>query len=204
MRRFIKTVVPTEGYTEVKQVGSRYVVHLEGVQNPNDGTTTCYECITESAPDMTVLQQELAEFKAYIGGVELKMAKEGKVKQLLEYDSSDAVNSFEIQQNGVKLTDYWLDRDLRSSLEGDVNAFVDAGIVTYNFDIREMDITLPLDCAKFLAALKTLKMYAVNSYNQTSRHLAAIDALTTVNDVEDYDFTTGYPTKLVFDIADLT
>ena len=202
MRRFMKVSVPTEGYAEVKQVGTRYVVHLEGVANEGDGTTTCYECMVDEAPDMDVLRQELAEYKEYIGGVELRMAKEARKKVLMAYDSSPSVNSFEIRRGGVKMTDYWIERDLRTSLEGDVMA-CSAKHETYNFDIREMGITLPLNCTKFLAALNTLREYAYTAYNVTSAHLAAIDALATVDAVEAYDFTTGYPEKLVFDIDTL-
>lgn len=133
----------------------------------------------------------------------LERAKQEKIDALLEYDSSDAVNSFELRQGGVKMTDYWLPRDLRTSLDGDVRACQASGHATYNFDIRELGVTLPLDCAKFLAALTTLREYAYTAYNVTSQHMAAIGRLATVGEVEAYDYTVGYPPKLTFNVEDL-
>ena len=202
MRRFLKTTVPADGYEEVKKVGERYVVHMEPVSN-GDGSVTCYECMTDNEPDMEVLGADLQVWKAYIAERELATAKKVKTDALLAYDSSEAVNSFELRQGGVKMTDYWLPRDLRTSLDGDVRACQASGHATYNFDIRELGVTLPLDCAKFLAALTTLREYAYTAYNVTSQHMAAISRLATADAVNEYDFTAGYPTKLVFNMEDL-
>jgi hypothetical protein len=46
-------------------------------------------------------------------------------------------------------------------------------------------------------------MYAVTCAGVTAQHKAAVNALATVEEVEGYDFTVGYPEKLVFDIAEL-
>lgn len=132
----------------------------------------------------------------------LAKAKEEKIAELIEYDSSPAVNSFEIRNHGMKLTDYWLDRDLRTSLEGDVRAASKIGD-TYRFDVRELGITLTLSCEKFLEALDSLRQYAYTAYNVTSQHMAAINALTTKEAVESYYFTTGFPQQLVFNAEDL-
>ena len=53
---FIKTIIPTESYQEVKQIGDRYIVHLNPVEN--NGEVECYECITDS-PNIEDLQAEL-------------------------------------------------------------------------------------------------------------------------------------------------
>ncbi len=133
----------------------------------------------------------------------LERAKQAKIAELEAYDSSDAVNSFEMRRGGVKMTDYWLPRDLRTSLDGDVRACQASGHPKYNFDIRELGVTLPLDCAKFLAALTTLREYAYTAYNVTSQHMAAIGRLASVGEVEAYDYTVGYPPKLTFNVEDL-
>lgn len=202
MRQFIKTVVATEDYQEVKRLGDKYVVHQEPVEDKESGTTACWETMTDAEPDMAVLAEELAAWKSHLADVELRIAKQQKIAEIAAYDMSSAVNSFEIQNNGVKVTDYWIGRDLRTSLEGDVLAAESVGS-TYKFDIREMGVTLELDCAKFLAALAVLRRYAYTAYNVTSQHIANVNALTSVVEVEAYDYTEGYPEKLVFDIAEL-
>lgn len=203
MRRFVRTSVPAEGYEQVKKVGEKWLVHLEGTPaGEQQDTLECYECMTTEEPDIAELTAELQTWKAYVAERELAVAKMVKKQELTEYDSSSAVNSFEIRRGGEKVTDYWIGRDLRTSLEGDVKAAKEVGS-TYDFDVRELGITLTLDCDKFLAALEVLRRYAYTAYNVTSRHLAAIDVLVTKEAVESYDFTTGYPDKLVFNLEDL-
>lgn len=203
MRRFVRTSVPADGYEQVKKVGERWLVHLEGTPaGEQQDTLECYECMTDGEPDIAGLTAELQTWKAYVAERELAVAKMVKKQKLTEYDSSSAVNSFEIRRGGEKVTDYWIGRDLRTSLEGDVKAAKEVGS-TYDFDVRELGITLTLDCEKFLTALEVLRRYAYTAYNVTSRHLAAIDALGTKEAVESYDFTTGYPEKLVFKLEDL-
>jgi len=201
MRRFVRTSVPAEGYEQVKKVGEKWLVHLEGTP-VEGGLIECHECMTDNEPDIAELTAELQTWKAYVAERELAVAKMVKKQELTEYDSSSAVNSFEIRRGGEKITDYWIGRDLRTSLEGDVKAAKEVGS-TYDFDVRELGITLTLDCEKFLAALEVLRRYAYTAYNVTSRHLAAIDALETKEAVDSYDFTTGYPDKLVFNLEDL-
>lgn len=201
-RQFIKTSVPTSKYQEVKKVGENYVCRFEPEEDQETGVIVCYECVTTGEPDMENLRAELAEYKVLLQAKELSLTKENKKKQLSEYDSSDAVNSFAIFNKGTKMIDYWISRDLRTSLEGDVLAAQSIGD-SYKFDIRELGISLLLDCNKFLTALAVLRQYAYTCYNVTSEHLANIDKLESVADVEAYDFTAGYPEKLAFDISEL-
>ena len=190
MREFIKIQVPTEGYTEVKQIGNKYVVHLEGVAEGE--ITTCYECMTDSEPNLTELTQELQEYKAYRAERDLATAKKVKIAELIKYDKSTAVENFEIHKDGKKFIDYWLEVNLRQSLKSAVQASIKEGS-TYDFDVREYGITLTLSNVKFLEALEILEVYAYSAYNITSRHMAAINALTTKEAVKAYDFTTGFP-----------
>lgn len=133
---------------------------------------------------------------------ELTTAKQKKLQELTVYDKSKAVDNFIINRGGVKLIDYWINRDLRTSLKDDVETAAKIG-ETYDFDVRELGITLTLNCEKFLAALETLRVYAYTTFNTTSRHMAAINALQTVEAVDAYDFTQGYPPHLTFNIEEL-
>jgi len=48
--------------------------------------------------------------------------------------------------------------------------------------------------------LSSLEIYALECYNQTATHKAAVEALTTAEEINNYDYTTGYPEKLTFSI----
>ena len=46
--------------------------------------------------------------------------------------------------------------------------------------------------------LYALEVYASACYDRTQAHLAAIDALETIEEIESYDYRVGYPEKLKF------
>ena len=46
--------------------------------------------------------------------------------------------------------------------------------------------------------LYALEVYASQCYDNTQRHLATVNGLQSIEEVEGYDYTTGYPTKLEF------
>ena len=46
--------------------------------------------------------------------------------------------------------------------------------------------------------LNVLEMYALECYNVTQSHIAAVKALDTIEEIESYDYTVGYPKKLSF------
>ena len=44
--------------------------------------------------------------------------------------------------------------------------------------------------------LNALEVYASEALNVTEAHRAAINALTSIEEIDEYDFTTGYPKKI--------
>ena len=110
---------------------------------------------------------------------------EAKIKL---YDSSEAVNSFLI---GDKL--FWLDKSTRVGLMHLANcSSEDLQLV-----LGDKVLTFPIDFAKdFLAKLE---VYASQCYLQTQKHLIAVKELRTVEDVLNYDYTTGYPEKITLE-----
>lgn len=189
MRNFIKTIVPTEGYTEVKQVGSKWVVHLEGMASEG-GITTCYECMIESEPNLAELTHELQEYKAYRAERDLATAKKIKIDELVKYDSSSAVNEFTF--SGLSM---WLDKATRAGLLLRLDAEQKAGLENTTLWFGTQGFALPVATA--FQILYALELYASQCYDRTAAHAAAIEQLTTKEEVEAYDFTVGYPDKLV-------
>lgn len=54
-----------------------------------------------------------------------------------------------------------------------------------------IEVTLSIQTAKM--ALAMIQLYANQCYGVTEQHKAAINALETVEEVEAYDYKTGYP-----------
>jgi len=48
--------------------------------------------------------------------------------------------------------------------------------------------------------LARLEVYAAECYNKTTDHTFAINQLTTVEEIKEYDYMADYPEKLTFDL----
>lgn len=120
----------------------------------------------------------------------LARAKANKIAELEAYDQSE-VNSFSV--NGK---DMWLDHDVRQQLRISLDALSQAGRenVTKWFD--GVEYTYPIDVWYYMLGL--VEVYASDALNVTESHKAAINAKTTVKQVEDYNFQSEYPPKLSF------
>ena len=191
----MKVSVPEEGYVEISRIGNLYVVHLDGVQK--DDMIECYEYITEDTPDVSQLQEDLVVWKNYIAEKELQFAKEVKCKDLLKYDSSDAVNGFIIRTDGGDITK-WLDTEKRNNAFRAIDSAKKLGDESISFAIGDIPVTLTVATAEIYLA--RVEKYAVTCTNVTARHKAAINALDTVEAVEAYDFKRFYPEKLIFNV----
>lgn len=121
----------------------------------------------------------------------LARAKANKIAELEAYDASDAVNSFSV--NGKTM---WLDAGTRQQLRISLDAMQQASRenVTKWFD--GIEYTYPIDVWYYMLGL--VEVYASDALNVTEGHKAAITLLQTLQEVEDYDFTVGYPEKLEF------
>lgn len=123
----------------------------------------------------------------------LELAKKRVIRSIEDYDSSDNVNSFYL--NGVKV---WLSKDTRVGLMNSLNIEKTAGkeISTLWFG----NIKLDINTEAAIQMLSALELYALECYNKTAEHKVAVETLTSLEAVENYDYTTGYPTKLNFTI----
>lgn len=129
----------------------------------------------------------------------LAQVKEEKITEIMEYDSSSSVNEFFIHY-GANTLSYWGSKADRVSLRRAVEDYIEQGIENYRLDMREMGIYISLPCDWLLDVLRQLEVYATQCYNTTTDHIFAVNALTTIQAVEDYDYTENYPEKLTFEI----
>ena len=120
----------------------------------------------------------------------LAKAKASKIAELEAYDASE-VNSFSV--NGK---DMWLDHDVRQQLRISLDALSQAGreTVTKWFDGQ----AYAFPTVVWFQMLTAVEVYASDALNVTEGHRAAIESLLTVEEVEAYDFASGYPEKLSF------
>lgn len=148
--------------------------------------------------DGTVSYEEIADEKQVKRTLTLEEEKAEKTREINSYDTSNDVNGFYIKTNGVTVN-YWMNAQTRNQLRSSVTIWK-AAHDKYTLDLREYNMSVEINCETFLTMLSTLEDYAIACYNQTSVHLSAVAALKTVTDVEAYNYKTGYPDKLTFEL----
>lgn len=120
-----------------------------------------------------------------------EIALKEKEEEIRRYDSSPAINEFTINNTSV-----WLDKATRTGLmlrfQSENAAGLEYTTLWYNGSQFPLKINLALQM------LYALEIYASQCYDNTERHIAAIKTITELTDLENYDYTVGYPEKLKF------
>ena len=119
----------------------------------------------------------------------LEQAKVEKIAEITAYDTSDKVNGFVL--NGLLV---WLDKATRVGLMNSTTIAKAAGQQTTTLWLG--DVKLEADCDKAIHLLSALEMYALECFNVTAAHKAAVTDLKTIKEVEAFDVTADYPKQL--------
>lgn len=119
----------------------------------------------------------------------LEQAKADKLAEITAYDTSSSVNGFML--NGMLV---WLDKATRVGLMNSTTIAKAAGQETTTLWLG--DVKLVVDCDKAIQLLSALEMYALECFNVTASHKAAVGELKTIEAVEAYDYKAGYPKVL--------
>lgn len=187
---FIKTFVPQGDYKEKYEHGEMMVRHLGAVLDEKMGVYECYECtVPVGEYNEDEVQEAFAWFVSKMDALKLDQAKEKLIAEITAYDTSDKVNGFML--NGVLV---WLDKATRVGLMNSTTIAKAAGQQTTTLWLK--GIKLVVDCDKAIQLLSALEMYALECFNTTASHKAAVNELTTIEEVEAYDYKAGYPKML--------
>lgn len=122
----------------------------------------------------------------------LSLAKGHKQNEITEHDNSANVNSFVI--GGLPM---WLSWEQRSRLISSINAIEADGGAEMTKSFAGIDYTFTT--VQWRQMVNVVEAYAGRCQTVTEEHRRAVAALTTVEKVEAYDYTVGYPTKVNFD-----
>lgn len=187
---FIKTFIPQGDFREKYEHGGMMVRHLAAVLDEKMGAYECYECTVPIGEyDEGEIQKAFVEFSAKMDALKLKQAKADKIAEIADYDTSDKVNGFIL--NGLLV---WLDKATRVGLMNSTTIAKAAGQQTTTLWLG--GIKLVVDCDKAIQLLSALEMYALECFNVTASHKQAVSELTTIEEVEAYDYKAGYPKML--------
>ena len=120
-------------------------------------------------------------------------AREEVFKNIEAYDTSSAVNGFLL--NGAVV---WLDKATRVGLMNSTTIAKGMGQATTTLWLG--DTKLEVDCDMAIQLLSSLEMYALECFNVTASHKKAVAELTDIGEVLSYDYTKGYPEKLMMNV----
>ena len=137
--------------------------------------------------------EEIREISEGLGAEPLGYMKKAMLAYIEKYDASSSVNSFLL--NGM---DVWLDKVTRMGLMNSTTIAKAAGLDETTLWLG--DIELVVDCDKAIQLLSALEIYAMECFNVTSSHKAAVNKLDNIDAVLTYDYREGYPEKLKMEV----
>ena len=121
----------------------------------------------------------------------LASAKNAVVTEINGYNDSSEVNGFKM---GGKVM--WLTLAERQAVKLALDAYEHNGEATMTKVWGGTEYTFPITTYRDMMA--RIEQYASECQNVTERHLQAVQELTTVEEVCDYDYTAGYPEMIDF------
>lgn len=121
----------------------------------------------------------------------LANAKNAVVSEINGYNNSSAVNGFKM---GGKVM--WLTLAERQAVKLALDAYEHNGETEMTKVWDGTEYTFPITTYRDMMA--RIEQYASECQNATERHLQAVEKLETVEEVCDYDYTTGYPDMIDF------
>lgn len=111
--------------------------------------------------------------------------------KISDFDNSNVVNEFYIQ--GIPV---WLDKQTRAGLKLRFESELAIGQEETSLWYNDMQFPLPLKDA--MQMLYAIEIYASKCYDNTHFHISKINKKETIEEIQSYDYTTGYPEKLNF------
>ena len=122
--------------------------------------------------------------------------KQELIEKIYEYDKSDEVNVCYIEFANQQLP-YWADKLERSSLKSAIQDCINCGRENYRLDLRDIGVSVEVNCERALQVLSQLEVYAIDCYNTTTDHLFAVNNLTDIEELGNYNYKENYPEKII-------
>lgn len=178
--------------TESYKIGTTHGEYLEGAYVVlNESQVAFYNANPGTTPS-EVWFMKVDVDDVYIPTDEeiLFAAKIAKSQRIEAYDNSDDINSFTFEQ-----TVGWIDVPTRSNYRNSVEAATLLEERDITFELSDKFFTMSVVTANRLLA--KVQRYADACAIITRGHLATVESLTKLDEVNNYEYKVGYPDKLV-------
>ena len=124
----------------------------------------------------------------------LEQAKAEMISNINAYDSSSNVNGFTVNNE----IEGWFTPDERSNYKSSIDAAKLLGVETLSFYIGDIMLDVTPSEAEYMLA--QIQLYADACYIVTKQHKMAVEAMETIEEVDAFAYTEGYPEKLNFTV----
>ena len=192
MKTYTRTVISESEYKHIQHLHTN-IYRVMVRESQQDGMLTVATAKYDHEPTEDEI---MADYNASVGAVNrmaLQQAQRQKIMEITAYNTSDNVDAFLL--NGEK---HWLTRDERAMAKLSTEARQRLGHYTTEQCLGGKFYTIP--CDTLLTMLARLEDYALLCFNHAIRQQAEVNALTSLEEVENYDVTKGYPAMLTFTI----
>ena len=187
---FVKTFIPAKYFVAVEKVGNKIIVRFNAVKDTDIDAYSCIEgSVSASEYDEQWVLREYEAWKQKWAEKALTLAKKAKIAEITAYDTSPAVNGFIL--NGQRV---WLDFELRDRVYQGNERLQRIGRTDTTLWLGKQCYNLSIEQAQNI--ISHIEAYAKDCYNVTAAHKVAVSELTSIEEVEKYDITAGYPAQL--------
>ena len=191
---FVSTLIPPDKFKKKYELGGITIYHIGETLDEKSGAYKCWECTVPTATfSEDLVKTEFEAFGKEMQAFALQTAKQLKIAEIDAYDKSSAVNGFAL--NGAVV---WLDKATRVGLMNSTTIAKAMGQATTTLWLG--DTKLEVGCDMAIQLLSALEMYALECFNVTAAHKKAVAELTDIGEVLSYDYTKGYPEKLMMNV----
>lgn len=191
---FVRTLIPADLFKKEYALGGLTIYHIDEQLNVEMNAYECWECsVRSSEHTQDDVMAAFEEFKARLAASGLTTAKAQKIAEIDSYDTSPAVNGFYL--NGERV---WLDFELRDRVYQGNERLQRIGHTDTTLWLGKQCYNLSIEQAQNI--ISHIEAYAKNCYNVTAAHKKAVSELTSIEEVEKYDITAGYPAQLKIEV----
>lgn len=124
----------------------------------------------------------------------IEQLRQDKLFEIEAYDTSTAVNEFYFNVAGM-----WLTAERRLQLKNSLSVAKEQGEVVYALCIDGVGV-VQLPIRNCIAMIDAIEVYATRCYEVTFQHKMNVLGLDTAEEIKSYDYTSGYPEKLEFNV----
>lgn len=192
-RNIIGDYVTMEQVLDTKlhsDIGTTFDDYLNNMWVPLSEDQVKFKEENPSATLREVWQMELSP--KHIRTVE--EAKNEMLHKIEQYDQSDNVNSFLVNNNITA----WFTPQERSNYKSSIDAAKLLGMDILSFYINDIMLNVsPINAEQMLAQIQ---LYADQCFIITKQHKAAVESLQTIEEIDNYNYISNYPDRLNFNL----